>query len=468
MKIQNYEEIINFSSFARKKARETVLDLFSSAVEAVDPCQIVYDNLTFDSKKKELIVRNTHLSVNQRKIWVIGAGKAVGRMAEALERVLAGLDYRGIICVPEGVKEGLKLQKLQCLESTHPLPSEVNIHNTTKILELVESIEPEDLVIALISGGGSAIWVKPIFPVTINDLITLNTELINSGMNIHEINVVRKHVSLIKGGKLVKQIPAEMLVLVLSDVIGDNLESIASGYFYPDPSTFNYTRHLLDQHNIWDNAIPPSVRLVIERGIDGVIPETPKDHDQAFQRVKTYILGSNKLACNAVILNAKKLGLNAVFLTDKLEGDARWLGRLLARIYCGLAEGSEESFIIVSGGEPTVRVRGKGIGGRNQEVVAALLNEFLSSSSPPDFTFLSAGTDGVDGNSPYAGALVDDNTVAVIHQKELNLVKYQRENNLSRFFEELGGSVLLSGPTGTNVMDLQIAMFNTSNFHKRI
>ncbi|MHA2244657.1 MAG: glycerate kinase type-2 family protein [Candidatus Hodarchaeales archaeon] len=468
MRIQNYEEIINFSSSTRKKARETILDLFSTAVEAVDPYKIIIDNLTYNSKKKELVVRKTHLSVNKRKIWVIGAGKAVGRMAEALERVLTGLNFGGIICVPEGLKEGLKLQKIQCLESTHPLPSEVNIRNTTKILELIEIMEPEDLVIALISGGGSAIWVKPIFPVTVDDLITLNTELINSGMNIHEINVVRKHVSSIKGGKLAKQIPAEMLVLVLSDVIGDNLESIASGYFYPDPSTFHYSRYLLDQHHIWDNAIPTSVRLVIERGIDGIIPETPKDHDQDFQRVKTYILGSNKLACNAVILNAKKFGFNVIFLTDKLEGDARCLGRLLARIYCGLAEGSEESFIIVSGGEPTVRVRGNGIGGRNQEVVAALLNEFLSYSSPPDFVFLSAGTDGADGNSPYAGALVDDNTIAVIHQKELNLAKYQKENNLSKFFEKLGGSVLLSGPTGTNVMDLQITIFNASNFHKRV
>ncbi len=464
MRILNYDEIVHFSSSLRKKARGTVLDLFCSAVETVDPYRIVSDNLTHDSEKRELIVRNTRFS-SSRKIWVIGAGKAIGRMAEALEKVLSGLEYSGIICVPERVKSGLNLRKIQCLESTHPIPSEVNIHNTNEVLELIKKIKPEDLVIALVSGGGSAIWAAPTSPMTINDLITLNMKLINSGMNIHEINVVRKHASLIKGGKLVKQIPAEVIVLVLSDVIGDNLESIASGPFYPDSSTFYDARHLLDQYQLWDNAIPSSARIVIEQGINGKIPETTKANEHVFQRVQTHILGSNKLACNSIISNAKKLGLNTILLTNKLEGEARWLGRLLARIYCGIAEGSEDPFLVISGGEPTVKVRGEGIGGRNQEIVAAVLNEFSSLSSPPDITFLSAGTDGIDGNSPYAGALVDDRSVKVFHQRALNLTKYQRENNLSKFFEELGGSLLLSGPTGTNVMDLQIAMLNTSNFH---
>lgn len=466
MIIQNYEEIIHFSSSSHQKSRETILNLFNSAIEAVNPFQIVSDNLTYNSEKKELIIKDQVFSTQKRKIWIIGAGKAVGRMAEALEKVLNELEYQGVICVPEGVKKHLTLNRLRCLESTHPLPSEVNGVNTKEILELIENIKPEDLVIALISGGGSAIWAAPLVPITIEDLIVLNKELINSGMTIHEMNVVRKHVSTIKGGKLAKIVPAEMIVLVLSDVIGDNQESIASGYFYPDPSTFIDVRLILDKYHLL-NVIPASIKLVIEQGNDGLIPETPKKDDPIFQRVYTHVIGSNKLACNAIISDAKQLGLKALFLTDKVEGNAKCLGRLLARIYCGLANGTQEPLLVISGGEPTVKVRGSGIGGRNQEVTAAVLQEFLSLASPPDIVFLSAGTDGVDGNSPYAGALVDDISVTVTHQKALNLAKFQKENNLSKFFEELGGSVLMSGPTGTNVMDLQIAILHASIFQRR-
>ncbi|MFX0123472.1 MAG: glycerate kinase [Candidatus Hodarchaeota archaeon] len=467
MLIQNYEEIIHFSSSIRQKPREIILELFNAAVDAVNPYQIILDNITYNSDRKELIIKNQVFSIEKRKIWIIGAGKAVGQMAEALERILIELEYKGVICVPEGVKNHLRLDVLTCLESTHPLPSEVNVKNTKEVLELIEKINPDDLVIALISGGGSAIWAAPISPITIEDLILLNKGLINSGMTIHEMNIVRKHVSAIKGGKLSKIIPAKtIVVLILSDVIGDNLETIASGCFYPDSSTFLDVRLILDQYDLL-NVIPDSIKLVIEQGNDGVIPETPKKTDPIFQHIYTHIIGSNKLACNAVISAAKQLGLNTLFLTDKLEGNAKCLGRLLARIYCGLADKTREPLLVISGGEPTVKVRGGGIGGRNQEVAAAVLHEFSSLTSPPDIVFLSAGTDGIDGNSPYAGALVDDVSVTVTQQKELDLAKFQEENNLSKFFEEVGGSLLISGPTGTNVMDVQIALINATIFQKR-
>ncbi|MFW9902896.1 MAG: glycerate kinase [Candidatus Thorarchaeota archaeon] len=466
MIFQNYDEIIHFSSSIRQKARETVLKLFNSGIEAVNPSQIINENLTYNSEKKELVIKNQVFSIKERNLYIIGAGKAVGRMAEALEKLLMDLEFKGIICVPQGVKKYLTLNKLKCLESTHPLPSEVNLVNTKEILDLVENIKPHDLVIALISGGGSAIWTAPISPITIEDLIFLNKKLIESGMDIHEMNVIRKHMSKIKGGKFAKIITAEKIVLILSDVIGDNFETIASGNFYPDPSTFLDARCLLNKYNLM-NIIPDTVKFIIERGNDGSIPETPKKGDSIFQNVHTFILGSNKLACNAIMRDAKRLGLSALFLTDKIEGDAKWLGQLLARIYHGLAGHTQEPLLIVSGGEPTVKVRGSGIGGRNQEVVAAVLQEFLSLTFPPDIVFLSAGTDGVDGNSPYAGALVDDLSVIETQKKILDLTKYREENNLSKFFEELGGSVLMSGPTGTNVMDLQIALLNASIFQSR-
>ena len=462
MRIQNYDDLIDFSSSSRKESRTIVLNLFNTAIESVDPYKIISDKLSFDSEKKNLVIKNTSLSVKRRNIWIIGAGKAVGRMTEALERVLSELKFQGIICVPEGVKKDLKLKKVQCLESSHPLPSEVNIQNTKKTLNLIEDIQPEDLVIVLISGGGSAIWTAPISPITIDDLIRLNAELINSGMSIQEINIIRKHVSLIKGGKFAEKIQAEILVLVMSDVIGDNLESIASGPFYPDSSTFNEAKTLLVQYKLWEKAIPSSVKLVIEQGMIGVVPETPKTNNKVFKHIKTHILGSNKLACNAVISEAEKMGIKGILLTDKLEGDARLIGHLLARIYCSFAEGFQEKLLIVSGGETTVEVQGAGVGGRNQEVAAAALEELLALPSYPDIEFLSAGTDGVDGNSRFAGALVDDLTIRNLKQRGLKLAEYQQENNLSHFFEKIGGSLILTGPTGTNVMDLQIALLNVS------
>ena len=465
MIFQNYDEIVHFSSSIRQKSRATLLKLFNSGVEAVNPYQVIFDNLAFNSERKELSLGDQVFSFKKRKIWIIGAGKAVGKMAEAIEEVLIDLEYQGVICVPKGVKNNIRLNRIKCLESTHPLPSETNHSNTREILKLIENIDSNDLVIALISGGGSAILASPIPPITIQDLILLNKEIINSGMNIHEMNVIRKHVSTIKGGKLAKIVPAEIIVLVLSDVIGDNLESIASGYFYPDPSTYIDARHLLNQYHLHD-VIPKLVKSVIDQGKNGLIPETPKKDDIAFKRIHTHILGSNKLACNAIIAVAKQLGIKTIFLTDKVEGDVKCVGRLLARIYCGLASGTKEPLLVISGGEPTVKVCGKGTGGRNQELAAAVLQEFLSQETPPDIVFLSAGTDGVDGNSSYAGALVDDITVTMTHQKNLDLIKFQQDNNLSEFFEKLGGSVLMSGPTGTNVMDVQIALLNASTFQR--
>lgn len=458
MRIQNYKEIIHFSSSERKKARETLLNFFSSALEAVDPFQLICNNLSFNSEEKELIIDKNHYSVANRKIWIIGTGKAVGRMTQAVEMILTELDYEGVICVPLGAKKDLKFERVQCYESTHPLPTEVNLCNTRMVLELVKRVQEEDLVIALISGGGSALWSAPTPPITINDLINLNKVLLRSKMSIHDINNIRKHLSQIKGGRLAEQISCETLVLVLSDVIGDNLESVASGPLSPDPSTFQDVKILMDQHQIWEN-ISYSIREVIEKGLSGEILDTPKNE---FQHVHTYIVGSNKVACEAICSFARQQSFKTLLLTDKLEGDARWIGQLLARIYCGVSESIQGPIVVVSGGESTIEVQGKGMGGRNQEVAAALLNELTSLPSPPDIEFLSVGTDGVDGNSKYAGALIDRLTVEVFLQKSLDMSKYRQENNISKFFEEIDGSLLITGPTGTNVMDLQIALLNYS------
>ncbi|MHA2225138.1 MAG: glycerate kinase type-2 family protein [Candidatus Hodarchaeales archaeon] len=460
--IQNYDEIVQYCSSGRRESRDFILKLLNQAILSIDPYRIMSEKISIDSEKEKISIENTQINVKDRKIWIIGAGKAVGRMAEALEFILSGIDYQGIICVPEGTKNGLKIEKIQCLESTHPLPSLKNYQNTKLMIDLTKKIQSEDLVLALISGGGSAILTAPIPPISVDDLIILNSELINSGMPIQEMNVIRKHVSQIKGGKFSRYIQGEIHTCVVSDVIGDSLESIASGPFYPDSSTFSDAKSLLEQFDLWNSSIPASIRQIIEKGIRKLIPETPKGTEEIFKRIYNHILCSNELACRIIVAETKKHGLNSLFLTDKLEGDARWLGTLLARIYSSFTTQIDDPFIVISGGEPTVKVSGKGIGGRNQEVVGSLLSEFLSLNSTPDILFLSAGTDGIDGNSPYCGALIDDLSWSIYHQKKLNISKYQTDNNLSEFFEKIGGSLIELGPTGTNVMDLQIALINAS------
>ena len=459
MEVKNFDELIAITSDPVEiKARKLLIDLYKTAIEAVDPYHIIHQHLRYSSQEKMLFVNDDQYPVESRKVWIIGVGKAVGGMTVAIEEILDDLDYQGVICVPEGMKIKLNLKKILCLESTHPFPSEINELNTKKVLELINQISSDDLVIALISGGGSSMWVAPKSPISVQDLIILNQVLINSGMSIHEINLIRKHVSEIKGGKLARKISGEVITILLSDVVGDKLENIASGPLISDFSTLNEAKFLLKKYKLWEKGIPNSIKSVIKNGVNNEIAEKSKEKALVLNYVHSYLVGSNKIACKAILSQARKIGLNSLFLTDKLEGEARWIGKILARIYSGLMEENKAPLLIVSGGEPTVQVHGSGIGGRNQEVAAALLNEFLLNKSGLKFAFLSAGTDGIDGNSSYAGALIDNKTIDIYGEKRLIIDNYLAQNDTSSLFEKIGGTVLLTGPTGTNVMDIQLAI----------
>ncbi|MHA2304985.1 MAG: glycerate kinase type-2 family protein [Candidatus Hodarchaeales archaeon] len=463
MEVVNYQELISFNPDAGPaNIRKLLIELYQAAVNSVDPRLIIPAKLNYNSYEKILKIEGNHFSVASRKLWILGVGKAVGGMAEALENIIHDIDYEGVVCVPEGLKEKLNLRRIRILQSSHPFPSEKNIRNTDFLLKLINQVSSEDLVIFLLSGGGSAMLTAPIYPITLDDMIILNKELINCGMSIHEMNVIRKHISEVKGGKLANKINCETITLILSDVIGDKLESIASGPLTPDPSTFSDSKSLLIKYNLWEDRIPDSIKDTIQKGLKGEISDTSKKESEKFNHVHSYIIGSNRIACNAVLSYARKRGLRSIYLTDKIEGDARWLGKLLARIYSGFSEESNEPLLIVSGGETTIKVRGDGIGGRNQEVAASLLNEISSNSPYITFAFISAGTDGIDGNSEYAGALVDNHTIKVYWQKKVNLTDYQKQSDTCNFFKQIGGSLILTGPTGTNVMDIHISIVNTN------
>ncbi len=439
-----------------------MFDLVTIGLEAVNPYDIVIKNIHYDSSSQNLLIAENEYDLSNKEVKVIGAGKAVGRMAEAIERILFDLPLSGIISVPEGVKRSVSLKKIHCVESTHPIPTEINIQNTQQTLEYISDVSSDDFVIALISGGGSALWTAPIPPIMLEDLADLNLELLHSGMSIHEINIIRKHVSRIKGGQAAQMIPAPVIVLLLSDVIGDKIESIASGPFTSDPSTFNDAMKLLEEYDVLKNGLPDTVNEVISQGCAGIIPETPKPNNQIFSQVHHFLLGSNTIARQAIYNSVKQFGFRVINNKQLVEEDAKVVGSNLAKLGMDFIREEDEPVLFISGGEPIVKVKGNGIGGRNQEVVAAFLKELSSLDSSPDLSFLSFGSDGIDGNSEFAGAICDKITIETYQEKNISIDTFQENNDLTKFFLKQGRSLILLGPTGTNVMDLHLLLINSS------
>ncbi|WP_455464479.1 glycerate kinase type-2 family protein [Candidatus Hodarchaeum mangrovi] len=460
--IKNQNELLSFARSENTRIRrEILLNLYESALVAVNPLNIIQNNIVITHDQNELQIFEKSIKIRNRKIWIIGGGKAVGHMAQALEEILQNCELSGIVIVPKGVKSQLKLKNIECLESEHPIPSFKNIENTEALLEVIKKIKKEDLVLALISGGGSALLTAPIDTISWNDFQRFNLLLITNKMTIQQINIIRKHISNIKGGRLATYCKSnEILVFVISDVIGDDLTSIASGPFYPDPSTFKDAKQILQEFNLWENSTPFSIKEHIQKGIKSLVKETPKPYDPIFQNISHFILASNKIACNFVIDEATRLGIRYKFLTNQLEGNFKDMVEYLFKEFTEFLSKGENSCLFISGGEPTIEVTGKGIGGRNQEVAALMLLKFKEFRGK--FCFLSAGTDGIDGNSPYAGAIVDTDSLIILEQSGLIIENYQLNNDLTTFFSVLGGSLIKTGPTGTNVMDIHFCWIEKS------
>ena len=285
-------------------------------------------------------------------------------------------------------------------------------------------------------------------------------------MSIHEINAIRKHVSSIKGGKFTQKIPSVNLSLIISDVIGDSIESIASGPFFPDSSTYTSVHGILEKYNLQDKGeskLPSSVYQVISRGLKGDIEETPKKTNSIFLKVHHFVLGSNEIARKVISERAEEWGVDVIDEEGLVEDNALSVGKNLVKISKEILHKSSTPVLYISGGEPIVIVQGNGIGGRNQEVVGGFLEEVLKNSSNLDIALLVAGTDGIDGNSYYAGAICDRYTIKEAMKKKINLRYFQDNNDMTSFFQKVGRSLILSGPTGTNVMDIQIMLVNVSN-----
>ena len=453
--IKNKEDLIaNASTPKDKTARKIALNAIEAAFKAADPKRIIFSKVKLEGETLQINDSSFPLS-KYRRIFVLGGGKASGTMAEALETILQDRIEDGIIVVPKGVADKHKLNRIRLHESSHPIPDESSIAGARKILELAEKAGEGDLVICLISGGGSSLMALPKENISLEDKRRVTDLLLKSGAVINEINAVRKHISSFKGGQLAKAVyPATLVGLLLSDVLGDPLDVIASGPTVPDSSTFNDAVSILQRYGLWDR-ISDSVRQTLSEGVKGRIEETPKEDDPVFKRVKNIVIGNNRLACSAALKEIERNGLNTLFLTSFMEGEARHIGTFFGAISRELTVTNKPIAPpagIIAGGETTVTVTGNGIGGRNQEIA---LSAALKIADADGVAIASASTDGIDGPTDAAGAIVDGKTISRSKKLGLDPVEALRNNDSYSFFSKLG-DLIVTGPTGTNVNDLTI------------
>jgi len=436
--------------------REQVVKIFNAALKSADPYKAValyWDEISSLYKKN-----------NCSRLYVVGFGKAAVPMAKALTDGVGGIVSGGIIIAPYGQQvRPDEIDKIRICEARHPLPDENGWKATVGILNLLKDIDDRTLVGCLISGGGSALLVSPCSGITLEEKQKTTGLLLKSGANINELNSVRKHLSDVKGGRLaMRAYPAHMTSLILSDVIGNNLDVIASGPTSPDSTTYADALKVIKRYGLEEKA-PAGVMDILNKGSRGVIAETPKEGNAVFERVNNVIVGSNKSAIETAMEAANRLGFDAVVLSTEIQGEARGAGRWLAKKAIEILErregetgrGSEKrSVCLISGGETTVTVKGNGRGGRNTELALAYAMEIEGASG---ITFLSAGTDGADGPTDAAGAFVDGQTVSKAKAIGADPGQYLQNNDSYNFFKAID-DLFITGLTGTNVMDIQITL----------
>jgi len=455
IKIKNRERLLSdASSRINLKARKIVLDVIEKALDAVDPKKAVRSKIVLADNLLNINGKAFDLATFKR-IFVVGGGKASGPMAEALEEILGERIEDGLVVVPRETSSRYRTKRIKFLESSHPIPDDSSVDGARKLLNLASRGEENDLVICVISGGGSSLMALPREGISLGDKQKVTEMLLKSGATINEINTIRKHISSFKGGLLAKRsYPATLISLLLSDVVGDPLDVISSGPTVPDSTTFNDAVYILGKYDLWEK-IPESIRKVLSEGVKGLIQETPKSDDPSFMKAHNIVIGNNRLACLAATDELKRLGLNTLFLTSFMEGEARNVGLMLgalAREIMTSGNPLPPPVGVIVGGETTVTVTGKGIGGRNQEIA---LGAALKISGLDRAVIASISTDGVDGPTDAAGALVDGNTISRSEELKLDAKQYQKNNDSYTFFSEIG-DLIFTGPTGTNVNDLSI------------
>ncbi len=438
-----------FRGKPNEELRRQAAAIFAAAVRAADPAAAVRRHVSLERATLRIDSRSYDLERIDR-IFLIGAGKASGPMAKTLEDLLGERITTGIVNVKYGYT--VPLERVSLVEAGHPIPDDAGYRGAERMLDLVGQAGRRDLVLCVISGGGSALLPAPVKGVSLMEKARVTDLLLKSGATIQEINAVRKHLSKIKGGQLARAAaPAEIAVLILSDVVGNALDAIASGPTVPDPTTFAEARGILKRYGLIDE-VPSSVRDYVERGVAGLVPETPKPGETIFDQVHTVIVGSNDVAVQAAALSARASGLQTVVLPAVI-GEARDAAEKFTDRALQLANNTRPACVL-AGGETTVTVRGGGKGGRCQEFALAAA---LRIAERPRTLLGAFGTDGTDGPTDAAGAVVDGTTATRAAAAGLDARRALDQNDAYTFFSTLS-DLIVTGPTNTNVNDIYLAL----------
>ncbi|WP_419175092.1 glycerate kinase type-2 family protein [Desulfosediminicola sp.] len=455
----------------RRTQKEQLDQIFKAALDRVSPYKMMRDHVTMDGSllRYNLDGKEAVLDLDQfSEVLVLGAGKATAPMALALEEILGPRISDGLVVVKYGHTE--QLSRVRMIEAAHPVPDEQGVKAAAELLRLAERAKESSLVITLISGGGSALLPLPGFyqgedaiQLTLSDKQQTTQTLLSCGADITEINCVRKHLSAIKGGRLLAAIaPARSINFILSDVVGDDLSSIASGLTAADVTTFSDALAIIEKYDL-HKRIPVNVCRYLELGAAGKVEESLKPEAPALDLTSNVLMGTNRTALEAAAIEAEKLGYRVVRLTSRITGDTGEVAKMLTAIVADTNQYAmlgEPPLCIISGGEPVVVLTGKGKGGRNQQLALHVLK--LMQQEPALYegvSFLSAATDGNDGPTDAAGGYASLGLVQKCQELQLDIAAYLRDNDAYNFYSAING-LYITGPTNTNVCDLQIFLVN--------
>ena len=450
--------------------RNDAYAILQAGIERVNPFQMVRRAVSLAGDRLTVVTeteRDEFDLAEYRQIIVTGAGKATAPMARAIEEILGDRLNEGVIAIKPG--HGDALRRVTMIEAGHPVPDEGSRCAADAVLDLAGSVDERTLVINLISGGGSALLTLPYrdesVQISLEDMKATTAVLLGCGATIQEINCVRKHISAIKGGRMAAAFhPARVVSLILSDVVGDDLSSIASGITAPDETTYADVERIFRKYAI-DGEIPRPVRELLQRGLNGDAPDTPNSDDTVFNNVANILLGSNAQALAGARRVALDRGYNTVVLSSQITGEAREIARFYAGIArdlrrAGLGETAlaERPVCVIAGGETTVTLRGSGKGGRNQEMAIAFLGEFFTGNeSLQDVLFLSGATDGNDGPTDAAGGFADAPALAAARDRGVDPMSVIAESDAYHGLERID-ALVKTGPTNTNVCDIQVIL----------
>jgi glycerate 2-kinase len=466
--------------------KQDALQIFNAAIERVNPQTMIEQRLQILDNK--LLVKNDDETLeidlsSYKKILVLGAGKASAKMALGLEAVLrqSNLEYRGLLSVKYGHTQ--KLENINLIEAGHPVPDDNSFLAGERIFDELEKADEQTMIISLISGGGSALLCKPFLNpdakehISAEDMQELTKLLLGAGTPIEDINCIRKHISGIKGGRFVQAAhPARIINIILSDVVGDPLDAIASGLGVADPTKFEQAVSSLKRYNIWDDC-PLSIQEHLEMGLKDPGLETPKPGNTIFDRVSNVVLGNNAAGLIAASAEARSLGYSVQILSSRLIGEAREMAKLFAATCLDSRNYNwwgKERVCLIAGGETTVTLKGKGKGGRNQELALSYGIELVNGLGEEDILnleqqiqekrsddlfpiFLSAASDGNDGPTDAAGGIIDVECLRQIHNNKTQITKDFDNNNAYEVLDKLN-ALVKTGPTNTNVCDYQILL----------